>query len=267
MQLTQAQMEEYRTKGYVLVPGLLSGDEVDVLEDAMRDLSTHDGPEVAREKSGKPHVIYGPHLLDERIGALARHPGLVGPSKELLGKDVFVHQSRVNAKQYLGAIVDWHQDWGTYHRVDGVPRDEGLMISIFMDDIDTCNAPLMCLPGSHVHGLVSEASINRNAEDTDRAAKWRYDISSDTMKRLVDQHGMEPIVGPKGSVLFLQMAVVHGSTVNITPRRRTILYINVCTTDNRGETFQRPEYLAARDFSPLQPLPPDCLTRYRKKAA
>ena len=58
MKLTQDQMEEYRRKGYVLVPGLLSSEEVDVLEDALRDLNTHDGPEVAREKSGKPHVIF-----------------------------------------------------------------------------------------------------------------------------------------------------------------------------------------------------------------
>jgi ectoine hydroxylase len=56
------------------------------------------------------------------------------------------------------------------------------------------------------------------------------------------------------------MQVVHGSTVNITPLKRVILYLNVCTTDNQGTTFARPEYLAARDFNPIRSLPSDCLT-------
>ena len=36
---------------------------------------------------------------------------------------------------------------------------------------------------------------------------------------------------------------------------------------HRGETFARPEYLAARDFSPIEPLGEDCLTRYLKDDA
>ncbi|MFM9598109.1 hypothetical protein ACKI1O_53600, partial [Streptomyces scabiei] len=63
---------------------------------------------------------------------------------------------------------------------------------------------------------------------------------------------------------FLHMNVVHGSTVNITPFRRIILYLNVCATDNRGETFARPEYLAARNFAAIEPLGSDCLTRFAR---
>jgi len=58
----------------------------------------------------------------------------------------------------------------------------------------------------------------------------------------------------------MNMQVVHGSTVNITPLRRVILYLNVCTVDNCGTAFRRPEYLAARDFNALQAAPDDCLT-------
>ena len=43
--------------------------------------------------------------------------------------------------------------------------------------------------------------------------------------------------------------------------RRAILYINITDTDNRG-TFDRPEYQAARDFSPLQSLDDDCLMKW-----
>ena len=150
--------EEYRRKGYICIPGLLNQREVDVLNAATERVIGIDGPQVMREKNGLPHVIYGMHLLDPRMSTLARHPKLVAICEQLLGKSVYVHQSRVNAKQTGGAIVNWHQDFGTYHRVDGVPRPEGIMIAVFLNDVSDYNAPLMAVPGSHVEGVVSEAS-------------------------------------------------------------------------------------------------------------
>ena len=74
------------------------------------------------------------------------------------------------------------------------------------------------------------------------------------MAGLVDGHGLESITGPSGSVLFMDMTVVHGSTVNISPLRRLLLFVNVCPVDNRGETYERAEYYAARDFSAIVPV-------------
>lgn len=265
--LTETQVSAYRDRGFVLIPGLFDAAELSVLNDAVADLGRHDGPEVMREADGRPHVVYGMHRLDDRLAALARHPRIVAIAQALIGKPIYVHQSRVNVKQYRGAVVDWHQDFGTYHRVDGVPRPDGIMISIFLDDISDLNAPLLVVPGTHHSGIVSEARINPEAEDAGRAAKYRYDISEETLGGLVRQHGLESVTGPRGSVLFLHMNVVHGSTVNITPFRRIILYLNVCATDNRGETFARPEYLAARDFGAIEPLGSDCLTRFARSGA
>ena len=252
--------EEYRRKGYICIPGLLNQREVDVLNAATERVIGIDGPQVMREKNGLPHVIYGMHLLDPRMSTLARHPKLVAICEQLLGKSVYVHQSRVNAKQTGGAIVNWHQDFGTYHRVDGVPRPEGIMIAVFLNDVSDYNAPLMAVPGSHAEGVVSEASTETEAEDLDRASKYRYDITMERMSQLIDRYGLEHITGPAGSVVFMNMQVVHGSTVNITPLRRVILYLNVCTVDNCGTAFRRPEYLAARDFNPLQAAAENCLT-------
>ncbi len=259
MRLTDEQIATYREKGYVLVPRLLATDELAVLEGALQSVTQHRGPEVMLEKDGKPHVVYGMHMLDPRFRTLSRHPRLVAPAEQLLGEQIYVHQSRVNVKQFGGAVVDWHQDFGTYHRVDGVPEPKGLMISIFLDDISACNAPLMLIPGTQDSGIVQEARVNDQAEDHAAAARFRYDISLETLERLVGEKGIEAITGPKGSVLFMNMNVVHGSTVNITPLRRVILYLNVCAVDNRGTTFARPEHLAARDFSPIEPLGEDCL--------
>lgn len=264
MRLTDEQVTEYRDKGWTLLPEVFSAEERAVMEAAAFDVLERPGPEVARETDGSPHVCWGMHLFDERLGALTRHPKMLGPVEQLLGQKVFVHQSRINIKQQNGSIVEWHQDWGTYHRVDGIPEPRGIMIGIFLDDVRAVNAPVLAIPGSHINGLVSEAIIDDTVEDHERAAKYRYDITPGTMKRLVDENGLEAIEGTAGSVLLMNMAVVHGSSVNISPLRRLLLYVNVSAVDNRGESFERPEYYAARDFAPLMPLGEDCLTAYAR---
>jgi ectoine hydroxylase len=262
MRLTNEQVAEYRDKGWILLPSIFSSKERSVLEAAAFEVLERVGPEVAREDDGSPHVCWGMHLFDERFSALTRHPRMLEPVEQLLGNQVFVHQSRINIKQQNGSIVEWHQDWGTYHRIDGIPEPRGIMIGIFLDDVRSVNAPVLAVPGSHRNGLVSEAVIDDAVSDHDRAAKYRYDITPKTMKQLVDENGLEAIEGPAGSVLLMNMAVVHGSSVNISPLRRLLLYVNVSTVDNRGETFTRPEHYAARDFAPLMPLGVDCLTAY-----
>jgi ectoine hydroxylase len=259
MTVSDAQVDEYAEKGWIVLPSLLDETEVSVLNDAVSMLSRRDGPEVARENNNAPHVVYGMHLLDERMGMLVRHPALVAAAKKLLGKQFFVHQSRVNVKQTDGSIVKWHQDFGTYHRVDGLPKPDGIMIGIFLDDINPCNAPLLGIPGSHKRGIVSEASVDPSSEDFETVSRYRYDITPETIAELTEEFGVEPIMGPAGSVLLMDLTVVHGSTVNITPLRRVILYLNVSSVDNRGETYERPEYYAARDFSPIQASGKNCL--------
>jgi hypothetical protein len=41
--------------------------------------------------------------------------------------------------------------------------------------------------------------------------------------------------------------------------RRVILYLNVSVVSNKGESYERPEYYAARDFSPIMADAPDRL--------
>ena len=259
MKLNDEQQQAYRDKGYVLLPDLFSAAELAVLDAAMIEVLNRDGPEVAREQDGSVHLVYGMHLFDERLYTLSRHPRIVEPCRQLADGEVFVHQSRVNAKQYHGAMVDWHQDFGIYHRVDGLPEPRGIVVGIFLDEVNNCNAPLLCVPGSHREGLI-EAAVNSDGE-IEQSARYRYDISRETLTSLVERFGVESVTGPAGSVLFMDGCLVHGSGVNMTPMRRAILYINLTDTDNHGTCF-RPEYQAARDFSPLQSLADNCLMKW-----
>lgn len=260
--LSDEQVAQYRGRGWITLPNVFSADEVLVLGQAATEVLERPGPEVGREDDGAPSICWGMHLFDERLAALTKHPAVVEPARQLLENDIFVHQSRINMKQTNGSIVAWHQDFGTYHRVDGVPEPRGIMIAVFVDDVTDTNAPLLAVPGSHREGLVSTASIDPLAPDHEQVAKYRYDITDETMADLVARYGLDAITGTAGSLLLMDMTVVHGSSINISPLRRLLLYINVCPVDNRGQSFERPEYYAARDFSPIEPLAADCLSRF-----
>ena len=261
--LSDEQVAQYRTQGWIVIPDVFSAEEVAVLGNAAVGVLERPGPEVGREEDGSPAICWGMHLFDDRLRDLTKHPALVQPAKQLLDSDIFVHQSRINMKQTNGSIVAWHQDFGTYHRVDGVPEPRGIMMAVFVDDVTNANAPLLAVPGSHREGLVSTAVVDPTSNDHEQVSKYRYDITPETMARLVDEYGLGVITATAGSVLLMDMTVVHGSSVNITPLRRLLLYINVCPVDNRGESYERPEYYAARDFSPIEPLAADCLTAQR----
>ena len=81
---------------------------------------------------------------------------------QILGKEVYVHQSRVNVKQTGGSIVKWHRDFGTYHRVD-MPRPTDV-IAVFLMTSRLATRRFWLFP-SHKHGLVSEALQDPTSED------------------------------------------------------------------------------------------------------
>ncbi len=254
MEPTPDQVTSFHAKGYLTLPGLLSAGEVAVLEAAADTVAKRTGEEVAREADGRPNIVYGIHHWDARFRTLARHPKIVRPAEALLGSSVYIHAARVNMKQTGGSAIDWHQDFGSYHFQDGMPEPRGLMIAAFLDDVTACNAPLLVIPGSHAQGAVSEVE-----QQDDPQSPCTFVLTPEKVRALVDVHGIEAVMGPAGTVCFAQVDLVHASSVNITPLRRTLLYLILAAIDNRGLTFARPAWRATRDFTPLEALDEDCL--------
>ena len=82
------------------------------------------------------------------------HPRLVGPLKQYFGEDVYVHQFKLNAKAaFEGDVWQWHQDYGTWARDDGMPQARAMNIAVFLDEVMPINGPLLLIPGSHKQGV------------------------------------------------------------------------------------------------------------------
>jgi ectoine hydroxylase len=57
---------------------------------------------------------------------------------------------------------------------------------------------------------------------------------------------------------------VHGSSGNITPYPRKIVYLTLCAVSNHITQFKRPEFIAHRDFAPIKACADDALLTYAR---
>ena len=260
MRLSDTEIRRFEQDGYLFFPSLFADEELSVLRTAMSEVLDAARRNVKMEESGDSiRMIKGTHLYNDVMRRLTCHPRLVEPSEQLLGAGIYVHQTRLNLKEGLKSLPSrgypWHQDYSTFHRLDGMPEPRALVTSVFLDDVTACNAPVMMIPGSHKRGLVTNRS---SAPESD--PNIQLVIEGDVIRELVEAHGLVAPLGPAGSAIIMDVAMVHGSTENISPMNRAIYYVIFNSAENRCTALLRgDDYEASSDFTTVTPLTDDCL--------
>lgn len=262
MQLTPEQRQRFDRDGYLFFPSLFSRAEVQVLLDAVPALYERREAWNVREK-GKDAVRtnFAAHLVSEPFARLARHPRMVQPVVDLFGEAVYMHQFKINGKMaFDGDVWQWHQDYGTWLNDDLMPTERAMNVAIFLDDVNPFNGPLMFIPGSHRKGVVEA----RHDLTTTSYPLWT--VSHELIAQLVERAGGKDggIVspqGPAGSMILFHSCLLHASGSNLSPWNRVSVYLSLCAVSNHIRRFKRPEYIAHRDFTPIECLPDDCLLR------
>lgn len=254
--LDSDQVKQYEETGALLLEDVFSKAEVAVLREAADRVATEDRPNVTPEANGSTaRMVHGAHAYNPTLENLCRHPRLIEPAMQLIGSGVYVHQSRLNYNAGHGTGgFDWHQDFSTWHNVDGLPAPRAMMITVFVDDMDATNGPLLYIPGSQHEGLIDEFEPVEDA-----VGNILMKLSSRRLSEMVEKGGIEAVSGRAGSVLFMHCNLVHGSSANISPRSRTLFYVNVNSVENPQTTFERAEYHAGSDFTPITPAADECL--------
>ena len=138
---------------------------------------------------------------------------------------------------------------------DLMPEARAMNVAIFLDEVNEFNGPLMFIPGSHKQG-VFEAGHDKL---TTSYPLWTLDEA--TVTRLVKEGGIVAPTGKAGGMLMFHGNLVHGSSGNITPYPRKIVYLTLNAVSNYIRTPTRPEYIAHRDFTPIQTVDDDALLR------
>lgn len=254
MKLDQGQIDRFDKEGYLFLPQAFTANEVGVLRRRADSIFRMDREEVWREKSGVARTAFAAHTYEEGFRRLGAHPRLVEPVMQLLDGSVYMHQFKINAKAaFDGEVWQWHQDFGTWHRDDEMPEPRAMNIALFLDEVSAVNGPLMFIPGSHRAGTLAAG------HDLESTSYPLWTLSRDEVTRLANEGGCVAPTGPAGSVIMFHGNLVHASPPNISPFPRTIVYLSLCHVDNHIRAFKRKEWIAHRDFTPIRPLPDDCL--------
>jgi ectoine hydroxylase len=257
MGLTAQQLAQFDEQGYLFLPDCFSEGEVAALRSEAEKIYASDRQEVWRESSGAPRTAFAAHTYNEAFRILGAHPRLVEPVEELFGEKLYMHQFKINAKApFDGEVWQWHQDYGTWARDDGMPQPRAMNISVFLDEVMAINGPLMFIPKSHRHGTLTAG----HDKSTTSYPLWTLDKA--TVTRLADEGGIVAPTGKPGTVLMFHGNLVHASPPNITPYPRKIVYLTLCAVSNHITKFTRPEWIAHRDFTPIEPVADDALARY-----
>ena len=255
MKLTQSELNDFNDNGFCFLPSVFEPDEMQVLAAAADEVYGLTRDEVWRESNGAPRTAFAAHTYNEAFRRLGRHPRLIEPVMQILDGSVYVHQFKVNAKAaFDGDVWQWHQDYGTWHRDDGMPEPRAMNIAVFVDEVSAANGPLIFIPGSHKQG------IQKAGHDLETTSYPLWTLDRATVERLANEGGIVAPTGPPGSMIMFHSNLVHASPPNISPWGRTIVYLSLCHVDNHITKNTRAEWIAHRDFRPIEPLADDCLS-------
>jgi ectoine hydroxylase len=262
MKLTAQQLQTFDEEGYLFLPECFSRAEAALLLREAQAIYALEREEVWREKSGVARTAFAAHTYNESYRRLGRHPRLIEPVEQLLGGRVYMHQFKINAKTaFDGDVWQWHQDYGTWARDDEMPEPRAMNIAVFLDEVTPVNGPLMFIPRSHKSGTLAAG----HDLETTSYPLWTLDRA--TVTRLAEAGGIVAPTGPAGSVLLFHSNLVHASPSNISPWNRTIVYLSLCEVTNHIRRFKRAEWIAHRDFTPIEALADNCFDELLSTAA
>ncbi len=247
MHLTDAQLTQFHQHGFLILPGLFSDHEVEVLRQAQDDVFTEETEANIREKkSGEVRTAMGLHLRHPVFNRLSHHPRLVEPAQQLLGPELYIQQTKINVKAaFDGEAWQWHYDFATHHAEDGVPEPLALNLHVFLEDVNEFNGPLYFIKGSHRYGPAP------SFHDTVTTSYPLWCVERDTIASLIEEGGLESATGPAGTGLIFGDVMVHGSPPNMSPWDRPIFSLILNPVANRQTKFARPEYKHHTDFTPV----------------
>ncbi len=262
--LTAEELSFYERHGYLSFGGFFESSDlapfVEELQRLRSDQTVRQTPEAVIEPdSGELRSIFAIHRNNHLLRRLCHHPRLVAIARQLLGGDVYIHQSRINYKPgFRGREFYWHSDFETWHVEDGIPAMRMVSCSVSLMPNTEHNGPLMVVPGSH-RGFL--ACVGRTPENHYKSSLRRqeYGVPDDAhLVRMIEQGGIVAPKGPAGSVTFFECNIMHGSNSNITPAPRSNIFMVFNSVGNTPRAPYcglppRPHFIAEReDFSPIR---------------
>ena len=85
MKLSEDQVRQFETEGWLFLPELFSPEEVALLRDEALDIFRTKREEIWLEKSGAPRTAFAAHTYNQAFRLLGADPRLIEPVEQLFG--------------------------------------------------------------------------------------------------------------------------------------------------------------------------------------
>jgi hypothetical protein len=203
--LNPDQLEAYHRDGYVVLPKLFDGEEIDLLSRAAHEDKEMDERSVGRAdgEGGSVRLTLWNHPGNGIYGMFARCHRLVDAAEQILGGEVYHYHSKMILKDAkVGGAWAWHQDYGYwYENYLLFPYLTSAFIAV--DPATRENGCMQVLKGSHHMGRITHQQTGDQAgADLERVHEAEKVIE----KVYVE---MEP-----GDTLFFHSNTLHRSYQN-----------------------------------------------------
>jgi len=209
--ITPAQIRQFHDDGYLMLPGLFSQEEMDLLLSAARnDRALEENAVGLTDGTGRVSKLslwYIPR--DDIYGLFSRSARIVDTAEQLLGDAVYHYHSKMMLKEpRTGGAWVWHQDYGYWYEA-GYLYPDMLSCLIAIDRASRENGCLQVLKGSHKIGRIAHKLVgDQTGADLERVEQARK------VCELVYCE-MEP-----GTALFFHSNLLHCSAANTSDRSR-----------------------------------------------
>jgi ectoine hydroxylase-related dioxygenase (phytanoyl-CoA dioxygenase family) len=221
-------VDDFRRDGYVVVPDLLTADELAryraAVDAAVARRSRHDTRTLAEKSRYEQSFIQCQNLWEDcaDVRPLTFHPGIAGTAAQLLGVDaVRIWHDQALYKEAGGRETDPHQD----HPYWPIVETDAITAWIPFDGSILAGGAMGYLPGSHRLGLREFVNIFTGPDQ-------------DTLARR-ELKGIEPVwvEVPPGSVAYHHSLTFHLAKPNTTGtvrRVHTVIYFADGSTRGEG---------------------------------
>jgi phytanoyl-CoA hydroxylase len=201
----------YRSDGFVAVPGLLSGAEIEALRAEIVAIARGRRGPVAgttapddlsdEEVIGNILALHMPHKISRLMRETMSHPRIVEIVKALVSPNLKSMQTMLFVKKAGKPGQAWHQD---EHYI--ATRDRSLCGAwIALDDATVENGCMWMHPGSQLRGVLYPIKPHADA---------RFDSADEAFGHGYQREGGVPIELKAGGVAFFNGYVLHRSLPN-----------------------------------------------------
>lgn len=226
LSLTADQVDAYKNTGYLVVPDVLSADEIAELRQITDEYSerARTGDHDLRvmdlgTRDGQPYLrrIKSPHRHHPVYDKTMRHPRILDIVADLIGQDIRIYGTKLNLKlpSGTGDAIEWHQDWAFYPHTN----EDLVAVGVMVDDMTLENGPLLVSPGSHKGEVYSHHYDGHFVGALDPKL-----IEQDIPK-------CATLTGKAGTITLHHPRAVHASGPNRSSGPRRVLFQNYSAAD------------------------------------